>query len=162
MCIRDSGNTIVNNTASLGSAVVGSTASLGSAVVGSTAALGNAVVGSTTAVGSGIASQVKKVISPSTASTTTVGKAVTGCSDAEAEATRARTAATDTDKIFYYRRALRLCKSQPNYHIEIGKVYASIGRKEEAESEFSKALEIDPNNSEAQDELTILMLDGVN
>jgi len=85
-----------------------------------------------------------------------------GCSDAEGEAGRARAAATDTDKIFYYRRALRLCKSKPDFHIEIGKVYASIGRKEEAEFEFSKALEIDPNNSEAQDELTILMLDGVN
>ena len=134
------GNAIVNNTASLGSAVIGSTASLGSAVVGSTASLGNAVVGTTTAVGSSVANQIKKVVSPS--STTNVGKAVKNCSDAESEATRARTAATDTDKIFYYRRALRLCKSKPNYHIEIGKVYASIGRKEEAEFEFSKALEL--------------------
>ena len=103
------------------------------------------------------------ITSPVVSSTTkTVGKAVANCSDAEAEATRARTAATDTDKIFYYRRALRLCNTKPNFHIEIGKVYSSIGRKEEAELEFSKALEIDPNNSEAQDELTILMLDGVN
>ena len=97
-------------------------------------------------------------------SATQLAKSVSGgsCSDAEGEASRARTASTDTDKIFYYRRALRLCKSKPDFHIEIGKVYASIGRKEEAEFEFSKALEIDPNNSEAQDELTILMLDGVN
>jgi len=103
------------------------------------------------------------ITNPAVSSTAkTVGKAVVNCSDAEAEATRARTAATDTDKIFYYRRALRLCNTKPNFHIEIGKVYASIGRKEEAELEFSKALEIDPNNSEAQDELTILMLDGVN
>lgn len=84
------------------------------------------------------------------------------CSEAEGEARRARTAATDTDKIFYYRRALRLCKTKPEYHVEMGKVYSSIGRKEEAEFEYSKALEIDPNNRDAQDELTVLMLDSGN
>jgi tetratricopeptide (TPR) repeat protein len=82
------------------------------------------------------------------------------CEDADREAKRARTAASDTDKLFYYRRALRLCKTKPEYHIEIGRVYSSIGRREEAEFEFSRALEIDPDNREAQDELTMLMLDN--
>lgn len=82
------------------------------------------------------------------------------CGDAESEVTRARGAASDTDKLFYYRRALRLCKSKPEYHVEIGRVYSSIGRREEAEFEFSRALEIDPEYRDAQDELTMLMLNN--
>ena len=87
--------------------------------------------------------------------------AVSGsCGDAENEVVRARSAASDTDKLFYYRRALRLCKSKPEYHVEIGRVYNSIGRKDEAEFEFSRALEIDPEHRDAQDELTMLMLNN--
>jgi len=82
------------------------------------------------------------------------------CSDAASEVDRARNAASDTDKLFYYRRALRLCKDKPEYHVEIGRVYSSIGRREEAEFEFSRALEIDPEHRDAQDELTMLMLNN--
>jgi outer membrane lipoprotein SlyB len=105
--------------------------------------------------------EVKQELASMGAAKTTVASTNDGtCMDAESEASRARNAASDTDKLFYYRRALRLCKTKPEYHVEIGRVYASIGRREEAEFEFSRALEIDPENRNAQDELTMLMLNN--
>lgn len=81
------------------------------------------------------------------------------CTEADAEAVRARSAASDADKLFYFRRALRLCPKEPAYHVEIGRVYGAIGRTEDARFEFNKALEMDPENQNAQEELSVLMLD---
>lgn len=82
---------------------------------------------------------------------------VTGeCGKAEEEAKRARASVSESDKLFYLRRALRLCSNSAKYHVEIGKVYSSIGRLEDAQHEFKQALEIDPSNSEAKDELSVL------
>ena len=80
------------------------------------------------------------------------------CSDAEQEATRARKSNSDADKLFYFRRAIRLCPEQPDYYVEIGKVYVNIGRTQDAQSEFNKALELDPENERAQEELNMIML----
>ena len=80
------------------------------------------------------------------------------CTEAESEATRARGSASDADKLFYFRRAIRLCPEQADYYVELGKVYLNIGRTEEAQSEFSKALELDPENEAAQEELSMIML----
>ena len=82
------------------------------------------------------------------------------CKEAEAEAGRARAATSDADRLFYYRRALRLCSQEPAYHVELGKVYSAIGRKEDAQFEYNKALEVDPENEAAQDELSLMMLDS--
>lgn len=76
-----------------------------------------------------------------------------GCTQAEQEVKRARNATSDADKLFYFRRALRLCPSHAGYHLETGRVYASIGRREDAESEFRQALDLDQNNEEVQGEL---------
>ena len=81
-----------------------------------------------------------------------------GCAEAEVEAARARNASSDADKLFYFRRALRLCRKDPTYHVEIGRVYSSIGRSKDAKSSFRKALELDPGNDDAQDELSMIML----
>lgn len=78
------------------------------------------------------------------------------CMLAESEAERARNAASDADKLFYYRRAIQLCPSAAVYHIEIGRVYIDIGRQEDAEFEFRRALDLDPDNRQAQDQLTLL------
>ncbi len=78
------------------------------------------------------------------------------CMLAETEAERARNAASDADKLFYYRRAIQLCPSAAVYHIEIGRVYIDIGRQEDAEFEFRRALDLDPDNRQAQDQLTLL------
>jgi tetratricopeptide (TPR) repeat protein len=79
-----------------------------------------------------------------------------GCQKAEKEAGRAEKATSAADRLFYFRRALRFCPSEPVYHMEIGKVYQSIGRNEDAEYEFQQALELDPNLAEARDLLAAL------
>ena len=72
------------------------------------------------------------------------------CANAELEAERARAATTQADKLFYLRRASRLCPSFAGYHIEIGQVYAALGRKDDARFSYNKALEIEPDNGEAK------------
>ena len=78
------------------------------------------------------------------------------CTQAQQEAMKARNAVSDADKLFYYRRALRLCPERASYHLEIGRVYSSIGRLEDAKFEFRRALDLDPNNDEATKELSLL------
>ncbi|MDR2337878.1 MAG: tetratricopeptide repeat protein [Deltaproteobacteria bacterium] len=73
------------------------------------------------------------------------------CVNAELEAERARNATTQADKLFYLRRASRLCTSFAGYHIEIGQVYAALGRKEDARFSYNKALELEPNNVEIKE-----------
>lgn len=84
----------------------------------------------------------------------------TNCMEGETEAERARSATSDSDKIFYYRRALRLCPKEPVYHIELGRMYSELGKTEDARFSFTKALELDPENEIAQDELSLLMLES--
>jgi uncharacterized protein YcfJ len=81
-----------------------------------------------------------------------------GCAQADSEATRGREATSDADKLFYFRRAIRLCPTAANYYVEVGKVYVTIGRTEDAQHEFNKALELDPENEAAQNELSMIML----
>ncbi len=84
----------------------------------------------------------------------------TNCMEGETEAERARSATSDSDKIFYYRRALRLCPKEPVYLIELGRLYSELGKTEDARFSFTKALELDPENEIAQDELSLLMLES--
>ncbi len=84
----------------------------------------------------------------------------TNCIEGETEAERARNATSEADKMFYYRRALRLCPKEPVYHIEMGRVYSEIGKSNDARFSFTKALELDPENEIAQDELSLLMLES--
>lgn len=76
------------------------------------------------------------------------------CAKADAEASRARAATSDADRLFYLRRALRLCPNNARYKADLGKVYASIGRVEDAEKELRQSLELDPTNEEARKQLT--------
>lgn len=84
------------------------------------------------------------------------------CAEAASEAKRANSAGSEADKLFYLRRALRLCPSQASYHIAAGRVYANIGRSRDAKISFQKALELDPENQEAQQELSVQQLRGSN
>jgi hypothetical protein len=77
-----------------------------------------------------------------------------GCKNAEVEAKRARSSSSDADKLFYLRRAIRLCPGTVGYHLEIGEIYKSIGRDEDAVYEANQVLELDPNNQEAKRLLT--------
>lgn len=73
-----------------------------------------------------------------------------GCVKAEDEAGRANRATSAADKLFYFRRALRFCPSNSSYHVEIGRVYQSIGREDDAEFEFQQAVNLDGGNAEAK------------
>lgn len=78
------------------------------------------------------------------------------CLEAENEASRARQASSDADKLFYFRRALRLCGESSNFHFETGKAYLAIGREEDAAFEFRAAVELDSQNQAAKQMLTSL------
>jgi hypothetical protein len=75
------------------------------------------------------------------------------CLKAEEEIGRV-TAETDTaDKLFHYRRALRLCPDNAAYHNGLGEVYLSLNRSSDAEFEFREALRVDPRSRQAQKNL---------
>lgn len=78
------------------------------------------------------------------------------CSRADQEYQRATTSISDADKLFYLRRALRLCSAKPNLHLATGRVYSKLGRVEDAEYEFRQVLDLEPSNSEATKELANL------
>ena len=87
------------------------------------------------------------------ASKTAVVKDDPACAKAEEEARRASGSKSAADKLFYYRRALRVCPSEAKYHYEIGRVYSVIGRNEDAIYELRQALDLNPGMSEAKAEL---------
>lgn len=75
------------------------------------------------------------------------------CESAEVEAGKSGAATEVPDKLFHLRRALRLCPSNPQYHVSLGKVYLAAGRKEDAVYEFKEALKVDPSFAQATAEL---------
>ena len=79
-----------------------------------------------------------------------------GCMKASQEAKKADNASSAADSLFYYRRALRFCPSEARYHVEIAKVYKSIGRQDDAKFELSQALKINADFNEAKSELSKL------
>jgi hypothetical protein len=94
----------------------------------------------------------KKTITPSSSSPL--------CDKGKNEVSRARSASSDSDKVFYLRRAILACPEDPALRVELGKVYSRLGLKDDARKEFTKALDYDPSNESAQDELSIMMLDS--
>jgi tetratricopeptide (TPR) repeat protein len=79
------------------------------------------------------------------------------CKEALAERDLALEAPQNSDKLFHLRRALRLCPQSAPLHHELGKVYASMERRQDAESEFKQALSIDPSLSAAKNALSDLL-----
>lgn len=79
-----------------------------------------------------------------------------GCVKSEEEAQRARNATTDADRLFYYRRAARLCPRHVTYHIELAQVYQKIGRLEDAQFEYRQAMDLEPDNEIAKSQLSQL------
>lgn len=76
------------------------------------------------------------------------------CKQAEEEVTQAKISAEASDKLFHYRRALRLCPDSAAHHNGLGEVYMSLGRKVDAEFEFQQALKVEPGFSPAEENLT--------
>ncbi len=83
------------------------------------------------------------------------------CKEALSERDLALEATDNSDKLFHLRRALRLCPQSAPLHHELGKVYASMQRTNDAEEEFKQALAIDPSLSAAKRELGALLKDEV-
>lgn len=80
----------------------------------------------------------------------------TGAKDYE----RAKSASSDSDKVFYLRRVIVACPKETSARLELGKVYSKLGLKDEAKKEFNAVLDKDPSNEAAQDEMSIMMLDS--
>jgi tetratricopeptide (TPR) repeat protein len=68
------------------------------------------------------------------------------CVKADEEIAKAQVQEDVADKLFHYRRALRLCPTNPNHHNKIGELYMSLNRKDDARYEFGEALRLDPTN----------------
>lgn len=78
------------------------------------------------------------------------------CNQAEGEISKASASSELADKLFHYRRALRLCPDNPSYHNGLGEIYLSLNRRNDAEFEFREALNLDPNYQPASNNLNAL------
>ena len=78
------------------------------------------------------------------------------CKEAISEAERGLNSSSDADRLFYLKRAARLCPTEPSYQVELGKLYGAIGKNDDAKESLRKAIELDPKNQVARDELSIL------
>jgi outer membrane lipoprotein SlyB len=78
------------------------------------------------------------------------------CTEAKKEYDSAVEAQEIADKLYHYRRALRLCPENPGFHTGLGKVYMTLNRNEDASYELNEALRIDPQFRPALEQLRIL------
>lgn len=76
------------------------------------------------------------------------------CAKAADEIQSAERAPEAADRLFHYRRALRLCPQSADYHNRLGEAYLSLNRGADAEYEFKEALNIDPGFSPAKENLS--------
>jgi tetratricopeptide (TPR) repeat protein len=67
------------------------------------------------------------------------------CTDAKPEVDKAEKAQDVGDKLFHYRRALRICPDDADTHVKIGDLYLSLGRKEDALFEYEEAKKLNSN-----------------
>ncbi|NLF24715.1 MAG: tetratricopeptide repeat protein [Deltaproteobacteria bacterium] len=78
------------------------------------------------------------------------------CAQAEEEVRSGDRASNSADKLFHYRRALRLCPNRADFHNSLGETYLKLQRKEDAEFEFREALRVDPGFSAARQNLNAI------
>jgi len=75
------------------------------------------------------------------------------CSQAAQEIEKSVQVSEPSEKLFHYRRALRLCPSDARYHVNLGDHYRSLNRFADASFEYKEALALDPKNAEAKDRM---------
>lgn len=75
------------------------------------------------------------------------------CGKAQEEVDKAKGVAEPADKLFHFRRALRLCPSNASYHVSLADLYLSLKRRADAEFEYKEALKIDPGLPEVKRKL---------
>jgi tetratricopeptide (TPR) repeat protein len=109
------------------------------------------------------ASTLKKISSDQDAPQTAVeGKSVLGSTDlssktdcelGEQEIKNGDSESESGQKLFHYRRALRLCPDNPKFHYKLGNEYISQKRYTDAETEFKEALKLDKEFNPAREKL---------
>lgn len=80
--------------------------------------------------------------------------AASQCANGDAEIAKAKEASDNADKLFYLRRALRLCPGVPAYHVALADLYIKLNRIEDAKFELNEALKIDSNFAPAKEKLS--------
>jgi tetratricopeptide (TPR) repeat protein len=75
------------------------------------------------------------------------------CEMAQQEVVKADDASEEAEKLFHYRRALRMCPENPAVHTSLGDIYRKSNRIEDARYEYKQALKISPNYAPALDSL---------
>lgn len=78
------------------------------------------------------------------------------CTGAKSEAEKAGEKTEPADKLFHIRRALRMCPDDPAYHVQLGELYKTLNRTDDAMFEYKEALRIDSSNSDAKRSLAAL------
>jgi tetratricopeptide (TPR) repeat protein len=63
---------------------------------------------------------------------------------------KARIAANPEDKVYFYKKGLRLCPNNASAHNRLGEIYLKMKKKKDAEYQFRRALEINPDYYPAQ------------
>lgn len=71
------------------------------------------------------------------------------CLDASSEAKQAGNTEEVAEKLYHYRRALRLCPENPEFHNALGEVYIGMDRFDDAKYEFKEALRLDSSYGKA-------------
>jgi len=75
------------------------------------------------------------------------------CRKAFDEVSRITPDTEKSERLFYYRRALRLCPGEAAFHNGLGEVYLVLNRREDAEFEFREALRLNPAYETARNNL---------
>lgn len=68
-----------------------------------------------------------------------IDRKISECLEGQAEIDKARNADENSEKLFHYRRALRVCPQQADFHKALGDFYMSINRVEDAQFEFEES-----------------------
>jgi tetratricopeptide (TPR) repeat protein len=84
------------------------------------------------------------------------GSAGGDCAQATTEIKSAREESRSKEKLFRYRRALRMCPDQASLHSELGELYLDMNRIHDAEYEFNEAMRLNPNDKKAKANLAEL------
>jgi|GEM_PF-5792645 len=84
------------------------------------------------------------------------------CLEAEKEVSSAKKSENNSERLFHYRRALRLCPENSNYHVYLGNVYKNMDRKKDAIFEYSEALKLNPSNPDAIEQLNLYKYENEN
>jgi len=78
------------------------------------------------------------------------------CEEAREEFRQGSALQENSDKLFHFRRALRLCPEDPTIQNAMGELYVSLGRIDDAQYQFQEALRIEPTYQTARQNLANL------